>query len=700
MNIVELEEKRIELLKNLQSWNSRSVKLFAIYDYFQILTNTNNPNIIEAFGAEFIEKYLSLLQNTLPFFLHPKYFEQIVNQINNFTNVGVFNDFQHKIFNATEVFSEKLELLNNSLLGNLIESSERKFKFPVLEITSLKNIITSGFIETISISVKKLSDKNNFIIIPSGVNLDDRLETQINTSLEIAINYAKKYIKRISKHHEVIIQFDKKAGNYTGNSLGTVLTLSFIEQLLILYNADYLINIKEGVTITGGIDNTEFIIPISDEIIRKKIDIVFYSTENLIVVPKKDENSANERLEELKKEFPKKNLAIVGIENLEDLFNRRNLIEIKKQNVVNKTYKNLKRNWPAALIIILLSLVVGFYFYRDWDDNPNSITADESSVYILNNSGKILWKLYSGIPKELINTSFYKENVRIVDINNDGINEVIVSGLKIKPNSTLLDQWKIRCFDKNKNIIWTYKFAEKIYSITDTISPEYGNGNIIDTLTISKRKSILFFSSSLSSFSSAIYRLDLLTGKRLPGIFWASGHFMEAKIKDVDKDGKPEILGTGYDNGFEDLVFFVKEIDTLNSVRLTTDKYLIRNYPVAKLKALIRFPKKDIDIYWKQRTPIYATGSFYEEKNRFCFSTAIKYSYDFLGVGYEISHDFNDIKIVINSPFRVARDSLVVHGELNPPLTDTEEYCDLIKSKIQYWNGKEFVYRKDLELKN
>lgn len=48
------------------------------------------------------------------------------------------------------------------------------------------------------------------------------------------------------------------------------------------------------------------------------------------------------------------------------------------------------------------------------------------------------------------------------------------------------------------------------------------------------------------------------------------------------------------------------------------------------------------------------------------------------------------------SDYRVRRDSLVVHGKLQFALTDIDEYCNISKSKILYWNGKEFVYKNQL----
>ncbi len=68
----------------------------------------------------------------------------------------------------------------------------------------------------------------------------------------------------------------------------------------------------------------------------------------------------------------------------------------------------------------------------------------------------------------------------------------------------------------------------------------------------------------------------------------------------------------------------------------------------------------------------------------------------YVGLSYQMSYNMKDFNIVIGNEFRVKRDSLVIKGKLKPPLTDTDEYCNILKSKIKYWNGKEFVYRNNL----
>jgi len=210
------------------------------------------------------------------------------------------------------------------------------------------------------------------------------------------------------------------------------------------------------------------------------------------------------------------------------------------------------------------------------------------------------------------------------------------------------------------------------------------------------QRSLFLVASNIPSFSSAIYRIDLKTGKRLPGTFWSSGYILNGEIKDIDNDSKVEFLGIGCDNGYEDAVFFVYEIDTLTKVRPTTEQYLLQNFPVSEMKAYIRFPKTDYDNYRNFRMPVIQRNS-YQDVRYYQFIVSGDYSLKSSSLWYQVDYNLKDINIIVGNQFRVMRDSLVARGELQPPLTDTEEYKNILKSKILYWKNGKWVKRDEFD---
>lgn len=222
---------------------------------------------------------------------------------------------------------------------------------------------------------------------------------------------------------------------------------------------------------------------------------------------------------------------------------------------------------------------------------------------------------------------------------------------------------------------------------------------IIDTLTVNKNKCLFLFTTSTNQFSSAIYRIDLRNGERLPGTMWCSGHTVGAIIKDIDNDGERDILAIGVDNGFEDIVVFGFGIDSLTRVRPSTKEYTIKNFPMAELKNFIRLRKTDYDNYLYMRMPAIDAGSLFDNvaENKYMFATATNDPETQCHLWIKLDYNLKDCDVIVDNRYRVIRDSLVAKGKLYTPYTDTKEWIEAYKSKILYWKDGKWVKRAELD---
>jgi hypothetical protein len=171
-------------------------------------------------------------------------------------------------------------------------------------------------------------------------------------------------------------------------------------------------------------------------------------------------------------------------------------------------------------------------------------------------------------------------------------------------------------------------------------------------------------------------------------------------VKDINNDGKKDIVAIGYDNGYEDGVCFGYNIDTLTQVRLTTNEYLIKNFPVADLIIYLRIPKTDFDNYYKNRTPaLFGNSLRYDSRtnNYGLGSSSDDIDSRHANIEYILDDNFIVDDAVVMSNFRIRRDTLVTHGELNPPFTDTEAYKEIIKSNILYYRNGKWVKREEID---
>lgn len=703
------------VLKNLEeeirhihliSSESHSIKL-KLLNYIPLvekLIEIPNKNVKEAYISELINDFNHTLQNCSFDGLPP----EIINRIKSVSQKLYDLPFLHHTcpsfinsLNKITDWSEKLERILNGY--NIIETDKNIF-IPLLENSAEQQKIVVGLLETLTIKISKTKSENKFLVVPSEKELEELIDEQIKVSWNVAINYCEKFISRISGNHEVIVHFNKRSGLCRGNSLGVVLTIKFIEELLKLYNPAFLTQAKSGLAITGGLNQNGLVLPVGDEITKLKTELVFYSMADQFVIPKHNEIAAREKLEELKTKFPQRNLKIVSIEDFDDLMNRRNIISIRKINPIVRSAKFVKQNIFVALTIVVLTALFTAIFTLDFDDNPDFSSFDGRYLHIKNKKGRILWSIVFPVDNTLAQSEKFKQSrLLITDVNNDKINEVIYT-LPYTVNRNENSIGSLVCLDNKNNLLWNYDFADTAYADKEDIPLDY-LVNLGDTITFEGKKLLFCFANSKKSFSSAVFALDLRSGKRLPQIFWASGHTNSILLRDIDRDSIPEILGLGLDNGYEDAVLWATKINNFDGYRLTVDEYKIKNKKPAELIFYIRIPKTDYDVYNKLRTPsIDLEGLHYDLESRsvhFNF-TSIKYlspnaNNNFLMIGFELDSTYKNFFINIISGFRVIRDSLVAHGELKPPFTDTKEYREIIKNSILYLKDGKWVKRNELD---
>jgi hypothetical protein len=195
-------------------------------------------------------------------------------------------------------------------------------------------------------------------------------------------------------------------------------------QLLKFYNPTYFIKIKEQTTFTGGITEDGRVLSCGDEIIRQKVKAVFFSEITTFIIPKCEETHARDQLLELQKDYPERKLKLIHAEDIHDILNRRDVVDIRKQKLVVRTGKFVRKNWVSAVVTVLLAILFGYLFVVDWDDNPAILENNGTTLYVKNKNGKILWTRKRTDGKNIISESVQK----IVDINSDGINEILLTG--------------------------------------------------------------------------------------------------------------------------------------------------------------------------------------------------------------------------------------------------------------------------------
>ncbi len=687
VNAYSVELKTSELRQNLHAVVSTKSSVLMLHRYYKFLLGTNNNLIIESYIPEFIQRYISLLNSYEPYCINPFFTSAIINQIDELANFVHDYELKTALRNCSIGLQEKLQKLNAVLNGEIREElNDDKLCFPLLEESIDKDVPATGILETVTIKVSKAKDENKFIIIPSEVKIEPRLKEQVEISWQKAAEIVKRYTKRISPYHEVIIRFDKRVGFYRGNSLGAALTLAFIEELLSYYNSPVIIKTGDAIALTGGTDNNGNLTATSKEIIEKKVEIVFFSPIQTFVLPDEDFPFAEEKLKALQEEFPDRKLTLIKIKTFDDLLDSRKLIDIKKQKLIVRAGRGIKKNKVTFSTTTIFALILVYFFFIKMDTNPAYLQIKDSIVFVKNRYNQTLWTTEVGGPYNLI----IKGNM-LADVNNDGVNEVIISMEQPGDTTRTKVSFGVICYDKRKNPMWSYEFKDFVETAVTKHSTIY-QSYVMEIRPDSSRK-VLYVLAHNSLYPSAVYRLDAATGKRIKGTLWNAGRINSIIVGDFNEDGKDEVVGTCVNNAYNTSVFFSIDADKLDGQAPANPEYTFKEVKPAVFNNYILLPKTDLTIYRNQRynQPVLADMLFYKKSKEFGFHILEGDNKTEGNIEYRFDTNLNLILIDYTDSFLMARDKLVKSGKLNPPLTNTVEYRKILENGLRYWDGKGFV---------
>lgn len=700
MNPFFVEQKRIELL-NLIPRLFGKTKLLQILQFIETLLSSGNKALIDSYTVEFLPHLLQALNSLEAFYQSPAETENILVTLNKLKQIEAISEHTKTLQAAIDRTNHRLFILNKILEGknNYIEYSG--ITFPLLESKTI------GLLESIKIKIGKSKEKDSFIFVPSWTESDSKTLRQTESSFQLALDLIKKFynnpLKNLTwfqKYHEVLIYFQNSHAYYEGYSFGLALTIGFIEELTKYYNLPYIIKTSSNTAITGGINNRGEILPINEEAIQAKISAVFFSPIEQFVIPKNDETAAEKKLELLKQDYPNRNLQLIPIRDLKDLLNRRNIVSIKKQSNITRAYSGIKKNKIAALLALTILLMLGFFWMREFDNNPFGFEETYNQIIFLNRNNKPLWRIKSKIDLsyEKYNPGAVDGKLRIIDIDKDGYNEVLFSFVASDDILERNISQGLALFDHKGKILWTRSFRKHVHSKRELITPPF-NFTLFDTLTIKNNLCILCGANNGNSYASAAFILDLINNKIISDTLWNPGHINDIRTNDLDNDGKQEFVVLAANNGFEKTALFSLRPEDFKGQVPTKDDYKLFSIPATKLLNYLLIPNSDFCKYSGLRRITTTTrGLLFDDESGTIRFSALEGGFDKRGsINYGWNNENNSVEIGIGDDLRLMRDSLVSRGILKKPYTDTKEFRELLIKQILFWNGEKFVSRKDLK---
>ena len=288
MNIFDIETEasrlRLILLKPIPARN----KLLHLHNFFTLVENNGSVNLLESYLLEFAVTYTNLVADFDIKGTDPDLLQSIISQAEKLSSIFPEPANKSTLDAGIDQLRLRYEQLINIMNGGRTADKPDSLYMPLLikDTDSVEG--NYGLISSLSVQLKPCRDENKFHIIPSGLESDPSLKEQAADSLGNALRITAQYTKHKQKYWEIYIDFENKQGEYTGSSFGMLLVLKLVEEILRFYDSSTKIFSKSSAALSGQVDTRGNIPSLSEDIIRKKTRVVFYSDSPLFIVPEDD----------------------------------------------------------------------------------------------------------------------------------------------------------------------------------------------------------------------------------------------------------------------------------------------------------------------------------------------------------------------------------------------------------------------------
>ncbi|KAA0253615.1 MAG: hypothetical protein EDM75_11540 [Chlorobiota bacterium] len=689
-------ENKLDLIRGMIDLkHSRGVILRELNSLLSLLHSKFQPLYNEAIFTEFYPVYLKLLGSFRVFGAPPSYAKSIIQNAGKLyrINSGAFR--QPEMALELKRISSEFRSLKRILRGGTAGSGTgRKGPvFPVIE--SGDNTAGITYLDSLDVKVTPASGSTRFIIHPTYKEEEPVLLQQVMDSFSVALSMIPAGTKKLPAAFEVQVYFRSRLGIYSGNSFGVLLALLIKIEINKLLQPNIVYEISPATAFTGAVSPSGEVKPVGREIIARKVRSVFFSDVTNFIIPKEDEPAARATLAKLQEKWPNRSLDLTVVNSVSDILNRRDIVQISKRPIKERVKATARKHKYTSLVLIPVLVLLGFLYAREFDTNPVSFDLDGTNLMIKNKFGSVLWSntVHPNVEKEMTEDGL-KIKVRIIDIDNDGVNEVLYTSDLIELHKSLYFS-SIRCFDGRKREIWQFTFQDTVSSPKENNIPGDYNLHMMDTISLGGRKLLMVVANSAPTFPAALFYIDPKTGKKVGGAIWNAGFIDQVAIADINGDGFRDRIFSINDNADLIIKIVAVPMDFAEGMIKTRSDYMLYGKTPVHLLLEIKLPATDYmqKIEGANRDRFPPSSIQCDDEGKISFMA--RYSARKKENMYLLSLDSktHELSYFIWGGYRIIRDSLVNAGKLPLPYTDTKEYTDNLKNQVRYkLDGKWVTY--------
>ncbi len=347
---------------------------------------------------------------------------------------------------------------------------------------------------------------------------------------------------------------------------------------------------------------------------------------------------------------------------------------------------------PAAVIVIGSALLLTALLVAD--RVPADFRISGSSLIVLNEDGRELWRFHTGldnlegdaryrthsftrVPEPTEPGGFTTPWLRFKDIDADGKVEVLFS---IQTENEF-GEGDLYCFDARGRRRWRFHSGRAMTFGDTAFSPDY-RIYVVDAedLDGDGKLEVFVVSAHNNDFPTQLMLLDCRGGAR--GEFWNSGQVADYLFRDINGDGRKEILASGVNNEYREGYFMVLGASRIGGGSPQMDpRYTSPDVGPGSELCYVRVPRSDVA---KLKRPVEAVVEIavLGDKRIQLFTSPG-------GLYFTLGSDLKPSGVRSSHYFEQMRADAVRAGKLKGPAD--KAYFEALERGLLYWNGREWT---------
>ncbi|TVR29119.1 MAG: hypothetical protein EA390_10330, partial [Balneolaceae bacterium] len=401
--------------------------------------------------------------------------------------------------------------------------------------------------------------------------------------------------RSVTQYFKGDIEYEMSGSYHYGNSfIAATAALWYTGIQHHLYLRDRF-EVYSWVSITGNIDGEGKLQSVDVTGIPRKTRAAFFSWCPYLIVPKEQEHRFREEMLILNEKYPDRELKIIGIEHLNELFFDRRLTKHfnpPKLNYAVKLAWKKKFETVGIIAICIMAVVIFRLIYGPLDKNPVMNTFTGEVLQIKNQAGSVLETLWVGsLTVSRANFPDAREYVTFADVTSDGRNEIFwaeVEEREAGDRRGYLHAKNVNSSEKkwSREISYDLNFVNKPFVTSNRYSPMKMR---VGDFNRTGQQQLLASINHINFFPGILSLKDPSTGEEFTH-FVNTGHIRDFTVFDLNGDGTENIIFCGINNAFNTAFLGVLDFDQLAGHSPLTEEYKLEGKDIASHMDYVLIP--------------------------------------------------------------------------------------------------------------